>query len=53
MTMIKLFWMIVDYFKKLLFLWKKDIHEEITRLQSHIDLFVDCMLKVKMKKEKE
>ena len=35
-----------------IFMEKKDIHEEITRLQSHIDLFVDCIVKGKMKKEK-
>ena len=27
-----------------IFMEKKDIHEEITRLQSHIDLFVDCIV---------
>ena len=31
---------------------KKDIHEEITRLQSHIDLFLDCIVKGKNEKGK-
>ncbi|MAM99255.1 MAG: YicC family protein [Candidatus Marinimicrobia bacterium] len=35
-----------------IFMEKKDIHEEITRLQSHIDLFVDCIVKGKNEKGK-
>ena len=35
-----------------IFMEKKDIHEEITRLQSHIDLFVDCIAKGKNEKGK-
>ena len=35
-----------------IFMEKKDIHEEITRLQSHIDLFVDCVVKGKNEKGK-
>tara|TARA_B100001750_G_C15440031_1_gene563058 strand:+ start:28 stop:915 length:888 start_codon:yes stop_codon:yes gene_type:complete len=35
-----------------IFMEKKDIHEEITRLQSHIDLFLDCIVKGKNEKGK-
>ena len=35
-----------------IFMEKKDIHEEITRLQSHIDLFIDCIVKGKNEKGK-
>ena len=35
-----------------IFMEKKDIHEEITRLQSHINLFLDCIVKGKNEKGK-
>jgi len=35
-----------------IFMEKKDIHEEITRLRSHIDLFIDCIIKGKNEKGK-
>ena len=35
-----------------IFMEKKDIHEEITRLQSHIDLFLDSIVKGKNEKGK-
>ena len=35
-----------------IFMEKKDIHEEITRLQSHITLFFDCIIKGKNEKGK-
>ena len=35
-----------------IFMEKKDIHEEITRLQSHIDLFIDSIVKGKNEKGK-
>ena len=35
-----------------IFMEKKDIHGEITRLQSHIDLFIDCIVKGKNEKGK-
>ena len=35
-----------------IFMEKKDIHVEITRLRSHIDLFIDCIIKGKNEKGK-
>jgi uncharacterized protein (TIGR00255 family) len=35
-----------------IFMEKKDIHEEITRLQSHIEVFINCLMRGKSEKGK-